>query len=183
VEAIGRSFAGGIALESGSFSVSATHGSADRFSGFALYSDGDTEILRWGVTTAEADEGTYAGFWYAIGTGGQTLYSPIARIYDTAPVNADYTVSWSLLSGGAGMEIDLTIGSDSYSGENPFRLTLPDASAVTAIAALAAGISQSESLRFDNLVVAGQAVPEPSTLALLVLSVPSLFSFRRRRRK
>ena len=175
--AIGRSFAGGTALESGTFSVSATHDSAAHFSGFALYASGDTELLRWGVTTAEADAGTYPGFWYALGAGGQTVYDPIERIYDTdTPVTADYSISWSVFS--SGMNIDLSITSDSSTITR--QLSLDNSSAVTSIAALVGGSAWAESLHFDNLSVTGQTVPEPSTLSLLLLGVLVL---RPRRRK
>lgn len=176
--AIGRSFAGGTALESGTFSVSATHDSAAHFSGFALYASGDTELLRWGVTTAEADTGTYPGFWYALGAGGQTVYAPIERIHDDpyTPVAADYSISWSVFS--SGMNIDLSITSDSSTITR--QLSLDNSSAVTSIAALVAGSSQAETLHFDNLSVTGQTVPEPSTLSLLLLGVLVL---RPRRRK
>lgn len=176
--AIGRSFAGGTALESGTFSVSATHDSAAHFSGFALYASGDTELLRWGVTTAEADTGTYPGFWYALGAGGQTVYAPIERIHDDpyTPVAADYSISWSVFS--SGMNIDLSITSDSSTITR--QLSLDNSSAVTSIAALVGGSARAESLHFDNLSVTGQTVPEPSTLSLLLLGVLVL---RPRRRK
>ncbi len=164
--AVGRSFADDLALASGSFSVTATHGSTTHFSGFALYAANDAEIFRCGVTTAEADAGTYPGFWYAIGTGGQTIYEPIDRIYDPeTPVTADYSISWSVFS--TGMNIDLSIASDTSSITR--QLSLDNASAVTSIAALVAGSTQAETLHFDNLSVEGPAVPEPSTVALLLL--------------
>jgi hypothetical protein len=174
--AIGRSFADGVVLDSGTFAVSATHDFTERFSGFALYSSGDTEILRWGVTTGEASEGTYAGFWYALGAGGQTVYAPIARIYDTAtPVRADYSISWSVFS--SGMTVDLSTASESYT--DTFHLTLDTSSAVTAVAALVAGSDSQDTLHFDNLQVSGHAVPEPSTLALLLLGTLAIRSLRR----
>lgn len=178
--AIGRSFADDLALASGSFSVTATHGSTSSFSGFALYSANDTELFRWGVTTAEADAGTYPGFWYAIGAGGQTIYEPIDRIYDPdTPVTADYSISWSVFS--SGMNIDLSITTDS----SPItrQLTLETSSAVTSIAALVAGSTQAETLHFDTLAVEGRAVPEPSTLALLLLGSLALRSPQKRRRQ
>ncbi len=178
--AIGRSFADGAALASGTFSVTATHGSISSFSGFALYSANDTELLRWGVTTAEADAGTYPGFWYAIGAGGQTIYEPIVRIYDPdTSVTSDYSISWSVFS--TGMNIDLSITSDSSPVTR--QLTLDNSSAVTSIAALVAGSTQAETLHFDNLSVEGRAVPEPSTLALLLLGSLALRSPQKRRRQ
>jgi hypothetical protein len=164
--AVGRSFADDLALSSGTFSVTATHGSISSFSGFALYAANDAEIFRWGITTAEAADGTYPGFWYAIGAGGQTIYEPIDRIYDPeTPVTADYSISWSVFS--TGMNIDLSITSDSSPVTRQF--SLDNSSAVTSIAALVAGSTQAETLHFDNLSVEGPAVPEPSTVALLLL--------------
>lgn len=177
VEAIGRSFANDLALASGTFSVSATHDSTTHFSGFALYTSGDTELLRWGVTTTEADAGTYPGFWYALGAGGQTVYVPIERIYDAGvSVTAGYSISWSVFSGGT--TIDLSIDSDYYTGTR--RIDLDNSSAVTSIAALVGGSTQAESLHFDNLSVTGQTVPEPSTLSLLLLGVLVLRPCRRK---
>lgn len=175
VEAIGRSFAGDIALESGTFSVQATHDSVDHFSGFALYSSGDTEILRWGLDTAENTEagGGYAtGFWY-FRNGQSTL---IHTIDARGGVAADYSISWSILS--SGMSVDLTIASGDYT--DTLHLTLDNSSAVTAIAALVAGSDPEETLHFDTLSVEGRAVPEPATLALLLLAGPALFLSRRR---
>ena len=168
----GRSFANGTALATGTFSVQATHdtqSTISHFSGFALYSAGDTEILRWGVGTAEdRDDGVdKTGFWYSIGTGGQNDYTLIART-DTTPLAADYSISWSVFS--SGMAIDLSINSGTYTR----HLDLDNSSAVTAIGALIAGSSQSETLHFDNLEVEGLAVPEPSTLILLLLGTLAL---------
>lgn len=172
VEAIGRSFADGTALESGTFSVQAVHDSADAFSGFAIYGAGDSEILRWGVTKDEKAEGGYAtGFWY-FRNGQATL---IRTIDASAPIAADYSVSWSLLS--SGMSVDLSIASDSYNGIT--HLTLDNSSAVTAIAALVAGSDPGDTLHFDNLEVTGRAVPEPTTLALLLLGALALRPRRR----
>lgn len=177
--AVGRSFADGVALASGSFTAGATHDSAGQFSGFALYSATDGEIFRWGVTTADGGDGTYAGFWYAVGDGGPApRYESIHRFddYAGASVTADYSVSWSVFS--AGMYIDLTIDSDSYAGTG--RLTLGNSSAVTAIAAIAAGATQADTLHFDDLSVTGQAVPEPATLSLLLLGALALRPLRRK---
>ena len=171
--AIGRSFADDLSLASGSFSVTATHDSTAHFSGFALYAANDTELFRWGLTTAEAADGTYPGFWYAIGAGGQTVYEPIDRIYDPeTPVTADYSISWSVFS--TGMNIDLSIASDTSPITRQF--SLDNSSAVTSIAALVAGSTQAETLHFDTLSVEGRAVPEPSTLALLLLGTLALSS-------
>ncbi len=171
--AVGRSFADDLALSSGTFSVTATHGSISSFSGFALYAANDAEIFRWGITTAEAADGTYPGFWYAIGAGGQTIYEPIDRIYDPeTPVTADYSISWSVFS--TGMNIDLSITSDSSPVTRQF--SLDNSSAVTSIAALVAGSTQAETLHFDTLSVEGPTIPEPSTLALLLLGSLALRS-------
>ena len=174
VEAVARSFADGIALESGTFKVSATHDSAENFSGFALYSAGDTEILRWGLSTEENTEaggGFATGFWY-FRNGQSTL---IHAIGTGAPVAADYSISWELLS--SGMFVKLSIASESYTGD--LDLTLDSSSAVTAIAALVAGSDPGDTLHFDNLSVSGRAVPEPSTLALLLLGALALRPRRR----
>lgn len=175
VEAIGRSFADDIALESGTFKVSATHDSSEHFSGFALYSDGDREILRWGLTTAEDTEaggGNATGFWY-FRNGQSTL---IHTIEAGGPVSADYSISWTLLS--SGMSVKLSIASDAYT--DTLHLSLDNSSAVTAIAALVAGSAQSETLHFDNLEVSGRAVPEPATILLLSLGTFLLATRRRR---
>ncbi len=168
VEAIGRSFADGTALESGTFAVHAVHGSADAFSGFAIYGADDAEIFRWGLATAEDREsGGYAtGFWY-FHDGESTL---ISRIDSSAPLDADYSISWSVLS--SGMSIDLSIDSSPYA--DTLHLTLDTSSAVTAVAALVAGSTQAETLHFDNLSAEGSIVPEPSTLALLLLGALAL---------
>lgn len=168
VEAIGRSFADGTALESGTFKVSATHDSSEHFSGFAIYGAGDAEIFRWGLATAEDREsGGYAtGFWY-FRDGQSTL---IRTIDAGEPLAADYSISWSVLS--SGMSIDLSIASSPYA--DTLHLTLDTSSAVTAIAALVAGSTQAETLHFDNLSVEGSIVPEPSTLALLLLGALAL---------
>ena len=175
VEAIGRSFADGIALESGNFKVSATHDSSEKFSGFALYSasgtGGDTEILRWGLAKDEKAEGGYAtGFWYFRNGQSTLIYAPDPSTPISAPVAADYSISWTLLS--SGMAIDLSIASDVYT--DTLHLTLDTSSAVTAVAALVAGSTQAETLHFDNLEVTGRAVPEPATLALLLLGALAL---------
>ena len=171
VEAVARSFADGIALESGTFKVSATHDSAENFSGFALYSAGDTEILRWGLSTEENGGRYDTGFWY-FRNGQATL---IRTIDASAPIDADYTISWSLLSSGMAIDLSVTSGGDI----DKLHLTFDNSSAVTAIAALAAGSDPEDTLHFDNLSVEGHAVPEPSTLALLLLGALALRPRRR----
>ena len=168
VEAIGRSFADGTALESGTFKVSATHDSSEHFSGFAIYGAGDAEIFRWGLATAEDREsgGDATGFWY-FRDGQSTL---IRTIDAGEPLAADYSISWSVLA--SGMSIDLSIASSPY--DDTLHLTLDTSSAVTAVAALVAGSTQAETLHFDNLEVTGRAVPEPATLALLLLGALAL---------
>lgn len=173
VEAVARSFADGIALESGTFKVSATHDSSEHFSGFALYSAGDVEILRWGITKDEKTEGGYAtGFWY-FRNGQSTLIQTIDVGW---PVSADYSISWTLLS--SGMSVALSIDSEIYA--DTLHLTLDSSSAVTAIAALVAGSDPEDTLHFDHLQVSGRAVPEPATLALLLLGTLALRPLRRK---
>ena len=169
VEAVGRSFSNNTALVSGSFSVTAIHDSASSFSGFALYTAGDSELLRWGVTTAENREtGEYAtGFWYAplaAGTPDYVLLSA-ASSDDILSSLISYSVTWRLVESSLSVELSMT----SSPLTDTFHMTLDTSSAVTSIAALVAGTAQSESLHFDNLQVSGHAVPEPSTLALLLL--------------
>lgn len=177
--AIGRSFTNGIALESGTFSASATHDFADHFSGFALYASGDTELLRWGVTTTENHEtgAPATGFWYAPLAGGSPDYVLLASASDDDIIDSriSYSVTWSVV--GSSLSVDLSIASDPLS--DTFRLTLDTSSAVTAVAALVAGSNPQDTLHFDNLRAEGPVVPEPSTLALLLLGAFAL-RFRRK---
>ncbi len=167
--AIGRSFADGLALASGSFSVTATHDSPTHFSGFALYAANDTELLRWGVTTAENREtgAPSTGFWYAPLATGTPDYVLLAAASsdDILSSRISYSVTWTLVE--TGLSVDLSVSSSPLA--DTFRLTLDTSSAVTSIAALVAGSTQAETLHFDNLSAEGPAVPEPATIALLLL--------------
>ncbi len=178
--AIGRSFANDLALASGTFSVSATHDSTAHFSGFALYSANDTELLRWGVTTAENREtgAPSTGFWYAplsAGTPDYVLLSA-ASSDDILSSRISYSVTWTLVE--SSISVDLSVASSPLT--DTFHLTLDTSSAVTSIAALVTGSDPQEPLHFDNLFVEGRAVPEPATLALLLLGTLALRPLRRK---
>lgn len=181
--AVGRSFDDGgtsVSLSAGTFSVDAQHGFADAFSGFALCAAGDAELLRWGVTTTENHEtGAPAiGFWYAPLAGGSPDYVLLATAPVADIVNAQiaYSVTWSLVE--TGLSVDLSIDSDSLS--DTFHLTLDTTSPVDSVAALLSGTSQSAPFHFDNLLITGPSVPEPSTLALLLLGTLALPPLRRK---
>lgn len=178
--AIGRTFADGTALATGQFSVDAAHGSADAFSGFALYAANDTELLRWGVTTAENREtgAPATGIWYAPLAGGSPGYTLLSASSseDILSSRIAYSVTWTLVE--SRLSVDLSVSSTPLT--DTFHLTLDTSSAVTAVAALVAGSTQAETLHFDNLSVEGSIVPEPSALALLLLGTLAL---RPRRRK
>lgn len=175
---VGRAFLDGtsapVSLPSGTFSVDARHGFADSFSGFALLADGDTELIRWGVTTTEDRETGQepTGLWYAPLADGTPRYDLLASLSSEDILNSrtTYSITWSVCD--TGLSVDLSVTSVSLT--DTFHLTLDTSSVVTSIAALVAGSTQSDTLHFDNLSVEGRAVPEPSTLALLLLGTLAL---------
>lgn len=183
---IGRSFANGVALESGMFSVDAKHDFTDNFSGFAIYGgeNGDIEIFRWGVTTTEDREGGTGdptGFWYAVGTGGQHDYRLIAE-YSSEQIlqtRLTYSLTWSTISGGLSLNLDITDAMNDRVGSKSLDV-LTEYTTVTAIAAIVAGTTEKDTLHFDNLSVEGRAVPEPATILLLSLGTFLLATRRRR---
>ena len=182
--AIGRSFADGIALESGTFTVDAAHDSTANFSGFAIYGGdtGETELFRWGVATKEnPNTGAPAtGFWYGLNEGGTIAYSLIASApAETLQSRIDYSLTWTLLDG----NLDINLAIKSKTDEpwtDTFHRTLDTSSAITAIAAIATGSDPDDTLHFDNLSVEGRAVPEPATILLLSLGTLLLATRRRR---
>ena len=181
---VGRAFlddaSAPVSLPSGTFSVDARHGFADSFSGFALLADGDTELIRWGVTTTEDHETGQepTGLWYAPLADGTPRYNLLAPLSSEDILNSrtTYSITWSVCD--TGLSVDLSVTSVSMS--DTFHLTLDTSSSVTSIAALVAGSAQSETLHFDNLEVSGRAVPEPATILLLSLGTLLLATRRSR---
>jgi hypothetical protein len=181
---VGRAFlddaSAPVSLPSGTFSVDAWHGFADSFSGFALLADGDTELIRWGVTTTEDRETGQepTGLWYAPLADGTPRYNLLAPLSSEDILNSrtTYSITWSVCD--TGLSVDLSVTSVALT--DTFHLTLDTSSAVTSIAALVAGSTQSDTLHFDNLSVTGPAVPEPATLSLFLLGTLILRPFRRK---
>lgn len=170
------------ALSSGSFEVSATHGFVSKFSGFALYSASDVELIRFGVTTDEDRETArenVVGFWYCTtASSGVNRYVLFGESSSSAICDnpIDYTISWNFLNSDMSFSISAVGEGISASIEN---LVLPSITEpVGAVGVLIAANSTADSLKFNNLSVTG-AVPEPATISLL--SLGALFLWARRR--
>lgn len=180
----GRSF--DETLESGKFTATAWHTLLNRFSGFAIYGEGNVELLRVGYSyeqDREVSEGLQYGFFFCTNAeSGVNAYSLLEEVSrgDVEDVPVDYEITWSTTA--EGMLVDVSLTSDGEVLASMSGIQLSTALPVEAFGALVAGTSTSDRFRFDNLAVYGPPVPEPGTMALLALGVAALAARRLRRR-
>lgn len=180
----GRSF--DEALESGKFTATAWHTLLNRFSGFALYGEGNVELFRVGYSyeqDREVSEGSQYGFFFCTnaesGVNAYSLLEEVAR-GDVEDVPVDYEITWSMTS--EGMTVDVSLASEGETLAALSGIQLGATTSVEAFGVLVAGTSTDDRFRFDNISVYGPAIPEPGTMALLALGAAALAARRLRRR-